>query len=360
MTAVGVSMSLASVFFAYGLAAWVDARSSKALAYAIDDASLWLTPPGGLRLDRRFGAILPTGQIPTAIVNEVRGEPGVRKIRRVAVQAITLNGVPAILFATDGILSNTVTASPEIWTTIQSRPTTVTILGKQTQIADVDPNLPDGCLSGAFDLWAPSSGTGQQVGYLQVYADDPKAIANSLGSKFHATVSDSPGNIGGSVVDGQLMVYLLQGSFSRFDPFSFQTKYSSLILYGTLSTIFGWTARGVFFIGFALSISSALMGVQERRREIALFGALGQQSSLTTLFILEASVMIAFAFIVGALVSTLLLYVLQFLQTPTPIIGAGIVMCAIHAVLLALVTPLIAAQRVASRKAADLVREGRL
>jgi ABC-type antimicrobial peptide transport system permease subunit len=125
-----------------------------------------------------------------------------------------------------------------------------------------------------------------------------------------------------------------------------------------MSTIFGWVARFVFLAGIVLAITSALIGVRERRDEIGLLAALGLQAGVTTLLLFESVIICGLSFILGSIVAMIVLAgVLPQAQWLT-VMGPSLVMGSTYLIVLLVLTPLVAAQQVAARSAAELVREG--
>lgn len=355
----GISLSLASICLAYGLAAWTDNASTYALAYATDSASLWIVPKGGLYLNRQADAIFSRGRFTAAEAASVAATHGVDVIERFSIGLVPFNDTKAVLFAGDNISGETLVASEDLWHELGDRQARVQVAGGTAIVSRADPALPPNSLGGSFQKWAPVLGDSSSPGYLLIRAKNPKQVATSLGHLLDARISDSPASVLGSGAQGRPTVLLLQGTLSRFNPFSFRTEFSAFVMGGTLSTVFGWTSRLIFIVGLVLAITSMLISVVERRDEIALFSALGLEVNITILFTVESILTVGIALVVAALLSTVILRILNFSGPLFSLLGPAFAMGILYATIAAIVPPLVAAQRIAGRKPAELVRRSR-
>src|SRR5579863_4612778 len=111
LTVSGLSLALASVFLAYGIAAFVDATSSRALSYVIDRGALWIVPKEGVRYDRGKDAIVSAGQMSPLVAEAVKNADGASTITRVAVGVMEMNGRMVVLYATDANRGRSLLAS---------------------------------------------------------------------------------------------------------------------------------------------------------------------------------------------------------------------------------------------------------
>ena len=359
LAASGISLSLASVCLAYGLAAWTNNASTAALAYATDNASLWVVPKGGLYLNRQVGAIFSRGRFTPAEVASITATQKVKAVVRMAIGVVSIDKIKSVLYATDNASGRYLVASEDLWRRLGSRQRRVDVAGRPAVISHVDSALPSNSISGSFQTWSAILGEASSPDYVLIRADDPKQVAKSLGRLLGARISDSPESLFGSYAHGHPTVVLLQGTFSRFDPFSFRTEFSAFVMGRALSTVFGWTSRLIFLVGLVLAITSMLISVVERRDEIALFSALGLEVNITSLFIVESIVTISIALAFATLLSTAILRVLNFSGSLLSLLGPAFSMGILYATIASIVPPLVAAQRIAGRRPAELVRESR-
>ena len=359
LTVSGLSLALASVFVAYGVAAWVDQTSSKALSFVIRGGSLWIIPAEGVRLEPTLGAIVSLGKLPSNVGGIVTAADRAAVVRRIAVGKVRINDMPAVLYATDAQLGSSILVSTEMWQSMGRKSINVTLQGRSALVVGSDVTLPASAISGSFEIWANSIDETLTPSWILVESARPRLVAEALSTKLGAHITDSPNDIiQADATPRPLTAFLLNASLSRFDPFSFRTKFSSLMLSATMSTVFGWVARLVFLVGLGLSITSTVIGVQEKRHEVSLFAALGHQTGFTTLLLAESVIVSALSFAVGSMAATLALSRLVPYQVLGGIIGPSLVMGSTYAILLVIISPLVAAQQVASRRAIDLVREG--
>jgi hypothetical protein len=64
MIVTGVAAAYAAIFFAYLIAAEVQAASVSALRFVIDDASVWVAGPGSARVDGETGTLVQDAPLP--------------------------------------------------------------------------------------------------------------------------------------------------------------------------------------------------------------------------------------------------------------------------------------------------------
>ncbi len=358
LTVSGLSLALAAVFIAYGVTGWVDATSSKALSFVIDRASLWVVSAEGIHLDRKLDAIISAGKLSHGVADSIRNTDPTAVLQQVAVGVVRMNGTIVVLYATDDSNGTSLLASPEIWRSLGSGSSSVVVEGRSAIIAGSDPRLPARAIKGSFAAWASVIHPGSESSWLLIRTERPRLVANAIAQTLHARITDSPDAMTSEPDRRELTVFLLNASLSRFDPFSFRTKFSSLVVNAVMSTIFGWAARCIFLVGLLLAITSSLIGVREKRHEIGLFAALGLQSGVTLLLLFEVAVISAFAVVLGSIIGMVALACTLPKGLWLTVAGPSFVMVSIYATLLLILTPLIAAQEVASRRTAELVREG--
>jgi hypothetical protein len=292
-----------------------------------------------------------------SVADAVKKTDGASIITRVAVGITEMDGRTVVLYATDANDGTSLLVSTQIWRSLGEK-RAVTVGGIATTVVGVDARLPANAVSGSFDLWVPAIDSSRRANWLLVVTDRPRLVSDALARMIGASVTDSPNDIVSKANTRGVSVFLLNASLSRFDPFSFRTKFSSLVLNAAMSTIFGWVARFVFLAGIVLAITSALIGVRERRDEIGLLAALGLQAGVTTLLLFESVIICGLSFILGSIVAMIVLAgVLPQAQWLT-VMGPSLVMGSTYLIVLLVLTPLVAAQQVAARSAAELVREG--
>ena len=156
--------------------------------------------------------------------------------------------------------------------------------------------------------------------------------------------------------DPKATAYLIEGNVARFDPFSFRTKFSALVINSSMSTLFGIVARLIFLLGIAVAVTSASIGLQERRDEIAIFAVTGFEANVILLFLAEACVTQILCFVLGGLIGLLMVYLAIQNKMSAGIAGQALAFGVVYMPTLIVLTALIPSQSVANRRAVELVR----
>ncbi|HTU12188.1 MAG TPA: ABC transporter permease [Allosphingosinicella sp.] len=151
-------------------------------------------------------------------------------------------------------------------------------------------------------------------------------------------------------------IFLLNSSLSRFDPFSFQTKFGALQLNGVTSSLLGWVSRLVFLLGGAFAISSLMMSVEERRPEIAALAALGYEPEFTQMALIEASFLFITSIIIGLTAAAALSVFVLHPRELVASLAAGLGLSAFFTIFVLVVATLLMGQSVAKRSVVSLMR----
>jgi hypothetical protein len=346
-----LSLSMASVFTVYGIAGYLTVQSDRALAYLTQDGSLWLVPPEGITVDRRLGALVVNGYLPDMLVARVVALDKTASVVRITSKRVSIDGVDAVFYADERDSGDSVHFSPTLWAALGPRsrdvPHSLTIQGLSVGMISINGDLPTWSAGGPFTTWNRISERQDVASMMLVRSSSPTSLANAIAQLTHMTIVDNPSEL---VVrsDHNGSIVLLQGSRSRFDPFSLSTKFAALTLNGDLATVSGWTARGLFLIGILFSISAALIEVEERREEIAVFILYGMRSDFTLLLFVESAVLVCLASVMGFLASLAVLSMTLPAGSLLTVVGPDLGMGCLYAVVLLFVAPLVAAQKVSA------------
>lgn len=323
ITLLGAGLSVSGILLAYGLAFSVSESSTAVLRLLFAADNIWISS-GPIGLDPETGSPVAPGTISQSSIDQLTKEGF--HVRRVRQERFQNHGVVSVVYCDDGI------ASGERPTARAGTPSV-----RFLPFHDCD------------ELGQPG-----KVTWAFVRAAAPVTVSRTIASALDASVTDEPSQLFASTPD-TLLVTPLGGGLARFSPFSFSTKFSSLLVANNLSSIFGVTARLVFLLGILLSVSSALIGVDERRAEVATLSLLGLQGDLTMLFLIESALLQSGALLVGyALLFAMLQVLLPDGSSAATVSTIGV---SVAYFFLMLALPALAAgQRVGSQQAADLVR----
>lgn len=347
-----LSLSMASVFTVYGIAGYLTVQSNRALAYLTQDGSLWLLPPGGITVDRRLGALVVNGYLPDTLVALVMGLDKTASVVRITSTRVPIHGFEAVFYADERDSGDSVHFSPTLWAALDSHlgngPHSLVIDELPVGPVSIDGDLPTWSAGGPFSTWSRISRRQNVASMMLIRSSVPTSLANAISESTHMRIVDNPSELVVASDDNAGSIVLLQGSRSRFDPFSLSTKFAALTLNGDLATVSGWTARVLFLIGILFSISAALIEVEERREEIAVFILYGMRSDFTLLLFVESAVLVCIASVIGFSASSAVLSETLPAGGLLSVVGPDLGMGCLYAVVLLFVAPLVAAQKVSA------------
>lgn len=350
LVALGLGLSYAAILFTYALAANVQISSNAALDYVVGDASIWVTGPSMPAIDRETRGLTQASHIrPDVAARLLRRARG--SLAPISVERFSWGGTPLTVYW-DGRREAALGAaiSRDLSEAVGAAPPPTAIAGVWSAPAEVRRELPGLTLvlpyawrSGAPDLgptWlvgSPPSAWGREAAAAEGFSLRDDLSSSGLGT-------------------GVGTVFLLKSSLSRFDPFSFGTKFSALQLSGIASSLLGWLARLIFVLGGVFAISSLMMSVEERRPEIAALAALGYEPEFTQMVLIEATLLFLASIPIGFAVAG----ALSMLALPAgevgASLGAGFGLTIFFTVFVLVVGTLLTGQSVARRPVVELVR----
>lgn len=350
LTVLGLAASLCAVFFAYGISGWVEARSSSALASVLGEATVWVVAGQAPHLDPETGVIVPGAPLTDAPRDALRALPEGHRLQRVAVGRFAVAGRAVILYADERETTDGLIVAPDLW--LPTSGATLSLGGRTLPLRARRASLPPGVALTSYALGRTLPTGSLTEAWLVGRIDRPVVWGREAARVPGVALRDVPQDVPGAVA----VVHPLEGSLSRFDPFSFRTKFSALTLGASMGSVFGLLARVVFLLGLGLAGASAGIGVQERRAELAVFAVNGLQSGVTLLFLIEAIVVSLLAGLLGALAALLLLRACLPAVTEGAVFGHMLGIGAAYIPLLVVVSTLIPAQIVAVRHPGALAR----
>jgi hypothetical protein len=317
---------------------------------------LWVTPAQGVALNNSLGAITSSGTLADSVAAAAKRIDDKAIVIRVTARQVSVNDLAAVFYSTDRQSGSSVQVSSALKEMIGSQTDHVLVNGIPAIVSGVDQELPSLSLSGAFSFWNKILEPSDQAGMLFISTIRPRLLGTSLSELTGFRLEDTPNRIGHPSVSGSPTILLLSASLSRFDPFSFETKFSSLSVSSTMSSILGWTSKIIFLIGLLLSVTSSLIGIRERRSEIEVFIVWGMRTEFTLLLLAESVVSVSVAFVSGTLLAIVSLAWLLPHKAWLQVLGASVGMGCLYTFILVLVAPLIAAHQVATTSSSILLR----
>ncbi len=287
LTIAGLSIAFAAIVFAYSIASRVDGISSRALLYVIDDSNVWISTGSATGIKPEVGNLVSLEPLERGLVESVMARAQGR-LYRIATDLVDVNGVRVTLYADEReeALGNAAVISPDLAAAIGRTATDVTISQTRVPICGIRAGLPGVCIVVPYSLGKNLLANHERVDWLVGRVPNPKVWLQELNLSLNIPVADSPSAFS-TTTTARGVAYLLEGSRSRIDPYSFRTKFSAYTYNRSLSTVVGWTARVVLMFGLIFAATSMSVSVKERRSEVAVFCVLGLQSEFTVLLLVE-------------------------------------------------------------------------
>lgn len=357
LTLAGISIAIAAIVFAYGVAGWVDLWSSRSLSHVLGDATIWVVPARGVTVDPGSGLIVPQGHLAEAAVQALKDASDGHRLYEVLGAPVLFAGERAVLYG-DARESDSLgaTVSEDLWRKSRSGPGVILIGQQEIQVVHVRQDLPPRALVTSLNEARRVLGMPTGASWLLSNTEHPLRLAHAFNAISGVRVSNSPMDESRRNEGQQAIVYLIEGTLARFDPFSFRTKFSALVINSSMSTLFGVVARLIFLIGVVLAVSSSMIGLRERRDEIALLAVAGLEANVIVLFLLEACMTQSICFVLGSGIGFTMLYLALQSQLSLPIAGQAVGFSLVYLPILVVLTTMIPSQAVAGRRPVDLVR----
>ncbi len=351
LTLAGISVSISAIVLAYGLSGWVESHSSRSLSQVLGDAKVWVVPARGVKVDSETGLIVPQGWISEDTI-QILQRPGVH-LTRVIAGPISFAGRRVVLYGDEREHEPGLTVSSDLWSEFDREPRPVKIGGQDTSIGAERQSLAPRSIITSLATARRLLGIRDGASWLLSSSGTSITWARMVKDVQGIKVTGDPG----SESDAQrAIVYLIEGTVARFDPFSFRTKFSALIINSALTTVFGITARLIFLLGVSLAITSSMVGLRERRDEIALFAVTGLESNVFLLFLAEACVTQIMCLLVGSGFGLVFLWLVLRNGLAIQIIAQALGFGAVYLPVLVVLSTIIPSQAVAKRRPVELVR----
>jgi hypothetical protein len=320
----------------------------------LSGSSIWVVPARTVRIDRDTGLIVADGRVSESTISKLTDLDPAVSLKRMDVAAVRLGGVKVVAYGDARIIGNDgIRVSPDLWRGVGEHPARARINDKNIVIAGVNHALPPRAVQMSLTEIRRLTGVTSGASWLFADPSDPKQWATRAAA-LHVNVTSDPSSV--STAESDAVVYLLQGSFSRFDPFTFRTKFSAVTLNAGMSTLFGYVARAVLLLGVALAIMSAVIGVRERREEVALFSVTGLISSFVLLLGTEACILQVLAFSCGGVIATAILRIVLAGEFRPEIIVQALAFVAIYMPALIVATTIVPGQTIAATTPMEAIR----
>jgi ABC-type antimicrobial peptide transport system permease subunit len=134
-------------------------------------------------------------------------------------------------------------------------------------------------------------------GWLNVKADDPRAVAEELRG-VGLTVTGDPSRTRADA-GAPALAYLVSRSSGRFAAYSFTTGFEAVQVNKVTASVLGVVGRVTLALGFLSVVASLLISIEERRHEFGILAAVGITDDVLYLFLVESAMIICTGLVLG-------------------------------------------------------------
>jgi FtsX-like permease family len=314
-TIIGLALALGVLFFVYSIGVSYQGNVSSVFSYVTrDGVNLWVTPAQGFIYDTQSQLIVANGSLPYAVYQQISQAisngtlPQGTVANAEIIAKTTMNGNPFIVWGTTRIED---TGPPLQVLMNQEASSALGIsLGQQFSLSgehvvfaqqmvslQTTDNLMVVPLNLAFKLLNQNSISTARISWIVVKAPYFKTTALWIGDHFNYVVSTSP--TATLTPEQHGVVFVLPGGFSRFQVVPFSSQLSALSLGRVINTTYGLLADVSLGLGFVLVVSTALLNMEERRRELGMWSAIGLAEDTFWIFLIESLFTYAIAAVIG-------------------------------------------------------------
>lgn len=311
-TIVGLALALGILFFVYSVGVSYQDNVTSSFNYVTrDGVNLWMTPPEGFHFDSESQLIFPNGTMPYRVYDEISNaiSNGTLTKDNVAYGELlvktTVDGKPFVVWGTTRLSPGQPTpvflnapASAALGVSISQqfsmagRPV---VFAQQIVAVQTPMNLMIVPLDFAYKV--VNQPTSSVISWVTVRAPLFKTTAHWLSGHFDFVESTSPTAVVTPTTRG--IVFVLPAGFTRFQVVSFSSQLSALSLGKVVNTAYGLLANISLGLGFVLVVSTALLNMEERRRELGMWSAIGIAEDTFFIFLIESILVYAIASIIG-------------------------------------------------------------
>ncbi len=307
-TVAGLSLAIASMLFVYTLGVSFSSDFSEVFRYEVGRGNdVWATPVGGFTIDVRTRSVQTLGILPETLLADFAKSnsngtfPPRTSFVGIVSGIVNRSGTTLVVFGRSDLQNDAAVVTPTLLSTLKLKVGDVLSLGNQTisiggSQGAPTPNLIQLPLRTAQVIL----GKQQSLSWISIKTSEPKAAVNVLAKRFGFVASSNPKfNEPNSNYTG--VAYLLTGSLFRFDFFTFDAKLTSLFVGQVVSTALGSLSQVGLGLGFVLVVSTSILTLEERRREMGILTSIGVVTDVIYEFLAEMLILFVISTAVGIL-----------------------------------------------------------
>jgi putative ABC transport system permease protein len=341
LSVTGIALVIAVVIIVQSIATNFDAAGTQAFADDVGKAPVWVVPPQGVTYNPALGALLANGAAPS-----LQGLPRSWTVRKTLGGIWTYRGKHVALYGV-------------------SMPTQGVAVVSQRAAESL--GLADGSAISVGHRRLTVSVRGKSGTYIRVPAGVAHPVIGNRGwlsiippagtSGVSAALSRVPGLMVTTEparrADGRHpLAYITSGG----GLFTFQARFSAALGGRVSGSLLGIISKLALVLGFIIAVTSFLAAVYERRREFGILASIGLSDEVLYFFLMEALIIFAAAYLVGAAIGIALLVIVLPGQVSISSVLQACALTLTYLPALGIFAALIPTHRIVQQRPADLLR----
>jgi hypothetical protein len=301
-TILGLALALGVLFFVYNISAAYQGNVSNSFNYLTrGGVDLWVTPVQGFTFDSQSQLIFTNGSLPYGDYASVERAAsngtlaGGTVVYAELVNTTMVNGHQVVIWGTTRLSNSslplTVLMNQQAASAFGvSAGASFTIAGRPAVFSQSITDLATTYGVAVMPLSLASELLDQvssppRISWMLVKSPLYKQAAQWTSSGLNYVLSTSPT---ATVTPGSRgIVFALPAGFYRYQVVSFSSQLSAISLSRVVGTSYGLLANISLGLGFVLVLSTAILNMEERRRELGIWSALGIAEDAFFVFLIE-------------------------------------------------------------------------
>jgi putative ABC transport system permease protein len=341
LSVTGIALVISVVIIVQSIATSFDVAGTQAFADDVGDAPVWVVPAHGVTYNPALGALLPNGAAPALqnlprawTVRATLGGIWTYRGKRVALYGISMPARGVAVVSQRAAESLGLANGSSI--SIGRHRLTVSVRGRNGTYIRVTASVA-----------RPVIG---DRGWLSVI---PPAGVSSVS----AALAGVPGLVvttdPSRTADGRHpLAYITTGG----GLFTFQSRFSAALGGRVSGSLLGIISKLALVLGFVIAVTSFLAAVYERRREFGILASIGLSDEVLYFFLMEALIIFAAAYLVGAAIGIVLLMLVLPGQISLSSVLQACALTLTYLPALGIFAALIPTHRIVQQRPADLLR----
>ena len=317
-TIIGLALALGILFFVYGIGISYQTNVSTSYNYVTrGGVNLWVTPTQGFVYDSQSQLLFANGTLPYGVYTQISDAvsngtlPQSTVVNAELIAKTSIDGQSFIVWGTTRISETGpplqvmmnqqaanalgISVSQQFTLAGQTVVFAQPIVGLQTT-----DNLLMVPLSLGYKILNQNITPRSDLSWILIKAPYFKTTAGWISSQFNFAESTSPS--ASITTNTRGIVFILPAGFSRYAVIPFSSQLSAVSLSRVVNTTYGLLANVSLGLGFILVVSTALLNMEERRRELGMWAAIGIAEDTFFIFLIESIFVYAIAAAIGFLI----------------------------------------------------------